>query len=740
MKKEHFLREPGSATLEEPEFISLLDACSTLWRRKWIIFSFSMLVSVLVALYLWTIAPTFRAATTVLVEGKTSQVVSIEKMYDIDSAGSEYLQTQLELLRSRALAERVVRQLDLTAYPEFSTNERTAPFTFLKNLPGVFEVRQFLGSFSGREPVTSDAIDIIRFDEVTKAFMSRISVERQGNSKLIKVQVDLSDPHMAAKAADALARGLIESQMEVLVEATTGATAWMNDRLLDLREQLQASEERLQRYRETENLVDVGGVSTISAAELAQTGNRMIDARRQRSEAESQYRQVQAIRGDWEKLAAIPAVLGHPLIQQFKAEEARARARVEERSRRYGARHPEMEAARSELIVASASLRGQVEHVVAGIERNYQLAVANQASLQASFNSNKSQIQNISRKEFKLRELQREVDANSALYKTFMNRLKETAATTGLDGVSVRIVDAAVVPTVPVKPKKVLIVVIVTALSLLLGALLTLLMEVFNNTFKSIEQVEDQLSVPVLGILPQVPTGQGGEPARLYGRGLNRSFSESVRTIRTSVALSNIKQPHKVILVTSSIPGEGKTTLSTNIACAFGQVERVLLIDADLRRPMLAKHFQLPVGAPGLANLIAGSAVLDDCIYQFDGLDIIAAGIIPPNPLELLASPVFSQLLEQLGARYQRIIIDSPPCLTVSDAELISTLAEFVIYVVKSEATPVPLVKKGIGKLLQSNAPVRGIVLTQVDVVAAGSNSGRYDGYFDYHDYSDSPV
>ncbi|MNZ47204.1 Tyrosine-protein kinase ptk [compost metagenome] len=204
--------------------------------------------------------------------------------------------------------------------------------------------------------------------------------------------------------------------------------------------------------------------------------------------------------------------------------------------------------------------------------------------------------------------------------------------------------------------------------------------------------------------------------------------------------LSDLKQPHKVLLVTSSIPGEGKTTVSTNLACALGQMEKVLLIDADLRRPMLAKHFQLPIGSPGLANLLAGTASLDDCIQQADGVDVLAAGTVPPNPQELLASPLFSQLLEQLSERYQRIVIDTPPCLAVSDALLMSTLADFVLYVVKSDATAVPLVHKGIGQLLQGNAPVKGIVLNQVDVTAAGSKGGRYDGYYDYYSYSDSPT
>lgn len=740
MQSNLFSRKPNPPGVEGSDEIDLFKIWAILWRRKWAIVGFSMLVSLLVGLFQLTVSPTYRAETTVLIEGKPSSVGAIEHAYGRDTAGSEYLPTQLELFKSRALAERVVRQLNLVAHPEFSAQEQEGLFALLKKLFGVLDIRRLAPNSTALDPATAEALEALRFDEVTRAFMTRIKVIPQGKSTLVKVQVEMSDPHMAAKAANALAKGLIESQMEAAVEVSTGASTWMNGRLVSLREQLKVSEERLQRYREAENLVDVGGVSTISAAELARTGDRLIDARLQLAEAESQYRQVQANRGNWEKLAAIPVVLGHPQVQQFKAEETKARAKVEERSKRYGAQHPQMEAARSELNAVAASLRGQIVQVVAGIERNYQLAVANQKSLQASFNRIKSQLQNISRKEFKLRELKSEVDANRSLYNAFGNRLKETAATSDLDIVSVRIVDPAIVPTMPVGQRKVLVVTLSAVLCLILGAALTLLYEALNNTFKSVDQVEEQLNIPVLGVAPRLSTTLGCELGQLYGRDLDRRFSESVRTMRTGIVLSGLKQPHKVLLVTSSIPGEGKTTVSTNLACALGQMERVLLIDADLRRPMLAKNFQLPVGSPGLANVLAGTATLDDCIRQVDGMDVLAAGTVPPNPQELLASALFSQLLEQLSERYQRIVIDTPPCLAVSDAVLMSTLADFVVYVIKSDATAAPLVHKGIGQLLQGNAPVKGIVLNQVDVTAAGSKSGRYDGYYDYYSYSDSPT
>lgn len=718
--------------------IDLLKLWNSLWRRKWSILSLVLAVMMVAALAVLVVTPIYRAAATLLIEQKAAKVVSIEQVYGLDGMGNEYLQTQFELLKSRALAERVVRQLNLTTHPEFDPRQQPEPLIDLSWLRSALNFHKVVpvtlpGDLEDEAALSEAEI----FDEVVKQFMEVTSVSQQGKSQLVTISVEMADPRTAALAANALANGFIESQLEATMEMSATATNWMNSRLGELRARLKEAEDRLQSFREAENLVDIDGVSTIVAGELSLTADRMIDARRQRAEAESQYRQVQAMRsGGWERLATIPAVLGHPLIQQFKADEAKAKAKVEELSRRYGARHPAMEGARSELNAASASLRGQVEQIVAGIERNYQLAVANENSLRSSFNANKAQIQQISAKEFRLRELQREVEANRALYDTFMTRLKETSATADLDTANARIVDPAVVPSEPVKPKKTLIVLIAGLLALFAGVGLTLLLDALNNTFKSTEEIEGKLNIPVLGILPLLKKKERSEIAHMFQEGQNKPFCEAIRTIRTGVVLSAMDNAHKVIVITSSIPGEGKSTVSANLAFALGQVEKVLLIDADLRRPALAKNFDFPVGTPGLANLIANTAKLEDCLREVNGISMLCAGTVPPNPLELLSSQRFAKAIEYLKSKYDRIIIDSPPTQAVSDAMVLSTFANALIYVIKSDSTAIPLVEKGVGQLLQNNAPVTGIVLNQVDVKKAQKYGYSYGGYYDYYGYS----
>ena len=717
----------------------LLQAWRTIWRRKWSILALVLIVTMVAALGTFAITPTYRAGSTLLIEQKKANVVSIEQVYGLEGAGNEYLQTQFELLRSRGLAERVVKKLNLTTHPAFDPRQQPAPLIDIKGLLSGFDIGQAI-PVTLPEDLEEDSVDPVEakiLDEVTKDFMKRVSIAPLGKSQLVKVQVDMDDPRLAAKAANALADGFIESQLEASMEMSMSATNWMNSRLQELRVKLKEAEGKLQAYREQENLVDVDGVSTINAAELSATSDRMIDARRQRAEAESQYRQVQANRGGgWQKLATLPAVLGDPLIQQFKAEEARARAKVDELSKRYGKRHPAIEAARSDLNAASASLRTQVEQIVAGIERNYQLAQANENSLSASVEANKAQIQKISRKEFQVRELAREVEANRSLYDTFMTRLKETTATSDMDSASARVVDRATPPTIPISPQRSLIVSFAGVLALMAGIGLCLVLEMLNNTFKSIEDVESKLNLPVLGILPLIKGRQRGEIAQLFTSDQDKAFSEAIRTIRTSLVLSDMHQRHRTLVVTSSLPGEGKSSVAANLAYAFGQMEKVLLIDADLRRPTLAKNFKFPVGSPGLANLIAGTARIEDCIRNVEGIDMLCAGLVPPNPLELLSSEHFTKLIEFFKSRYDRVIIDSPPIQAVSDASVLAIHADAQIYVIKSEATAIPLVKRGVGQLLQSNSPLTGVVLNQVDVHKAQKQGYNYGGYYDYYGYS----
>jgi succinoglycan biosynthesis transport protein ExoP len=723
---------------EEKDTIDFLKLWRVIWRTKWNILWLILLGCALAMATVSFITPQYIGSTTLLIKEKTPPLLAFQQVTDSGST-VDYLQTQLALLQSRALAERAVKKLNLTTNPV--TDPRQQPeswFTPRKWLANL-DLDQWLPGFGFLTPIPAAPTEEEIFNDVTQNLMRHTSVQFVGKSQLIEIDVELPDPDLAATAANALAQGFIDSQLDSSLKSSQTITNWMNSRLIELRKNLRSAENKLQAYREEQGLVDVGGVggvATITANELEMTGNRMIDARRNRAEAESQFRQVQALSsGNLSKLSSVPAVLSNPLVQKFQAQQAKAQAKVEELSGRYGAKHPALVAAQAELRTATDSLRLQVQQVVAGIEREYQLAQANESSLRKSFNSNKAQIQDISRKEFQLREYQREVDTSRALYETFITRLKETAATSDIDSTKARIVDPAIVPLEASKPRKTLIVAIVALVAALIGVALALLSETLSNTFKTDESIESTLNIPLLSVVPLVPKKSRRQLARLFDDNAHPRFCETIRNLRTWLMLHGGDMPTPVVLVASAVADEGKSTIANNLACSLAPLERVLLIDADLRKPTLSLNFDFPPDCPGLANILAGTARLQDCIRSVGDLDMLPAGKLSPTPLDLLSSPRLAPMLEALKSRYQRIIIDSPPAQMVSDALLLAKHSDAVIYVVKAESTPVSQVQKCLALLQQSHAPVFGVVLTQVDLRKARKHGYSHSDTFYNYDY-----
>ncbi|MHC5193939.1 GumC family protein [Pseudomonas frederiksbergensis] len=721
---------------EEKDTIDLLKFWRVIWRAHWKIAWLVLLACALAMTILSFIPAQYIGSATLLIKEKTPPLLTFQQVTDSSSGTVDYLQTQLALLQSRDLAERAVKKLNLTTNPVTDPRQQPqswfTPREWLANL----DLGQWLPALDFLIPqqVTPTETDI--FNEVTQNLMKRTDVKFVGKSQLLNIEVLLPDPDLAAATANAIAQGFIDSQFDNSLKSSQTNASWMNSRLVELRNNLRIAEDKLQAYREEQGLVDVGGVATISANELEMTGNRMIDARRNLAEAESRYRQVQALsNGDLSRLSSVPAVLSNALVQKFQAQQAKAQAKVEELSGRYGPKHPTLIAALAELRTATDSLRLQVRQVVASIEQDYQLAKASESSLHKSFNSNKTQIQDISRKEFQLRELQREVDSSRALYETFITRLKETAATSDMDSTKARIVDPAIVPLEPSKPRKTLIMVIVAIAAALIGMALALISEARNKTFKTDEAVESMLNIPLLSVVPLVTKRSRRQLARLFDDNEHPRFCETIRNLRTWLMLHSGEKPSQVVLVASTMADEGKSTIANNLAYSLALLERVLLIDADMRRSSLSLNFDFPADSPGLANVLAGTARLEDCIRTVGNLDMLPAGKLAPPPLDLLSSPCLAPLLEALKSRYQRIIIDSPPAQMVSDALLLAKHSDAVIYVIKAESTPVSQVQKCLAILQQSHAPVFGVVLNQVDLRKARKQGYSHSDTFQNYDY-----
>ena len=698
---------------------------SIIMIRKWKIIVFVGATTLLAALFSLSMERVYRASTTVLIESDQAKIVSIEDVYGVNTTGKEYFLTQFEILKSRQLPERVVKRLELTKHPLFDPRQEDESFS----LTGLL-------TDSKKVATTDEEV----FQIVVSRFHEGLSVSPVRNTQLAKIIFESSDPKLAALVTNTLAEEYIDSHLEAKLQVTVQAAGWLSGRLVELRNTLQESERKLQAYRESEGLVDVKGVQTLSADELEELTQRLADASQNRSEAETLYRQVQRL-GDepaYEDLIGIPLILLHPLVQNMREEQGRADRRVAELRKRYGPKHPKMIAAESNAEQAKLQLQYQAARVANGIETDYRGAIQTERTIKAQMDGAKRRVQGVNRKEFKLSELQRDVESNRQLYDMFLTRTKETGEAGGLQSAHARVVDRAIPPRHPIKPRKSLIVMLAMAVSTLIGVMLAFLFESFNKTVRTPDDIEEKLGLPMLGFLPLEASNKSKLPFEGFSLSARGGFSEAIRTVRTALMLSSIDEPHKVTVVTSSIPGEGKSTVALNLARALGQVEKVLLIDADMRRPTMSRVIDLPRESAGLSNLVAGTASLEDVIYRMDDyeVDVLPSGVIPNNPLELISSKRFSGLLDELKEGYDRIIVDSAPAHAVSDVLVLSQAADAVVYVIKADSTSSDIVLKGLDSLRDVNAPVVGCVLNHVDIRKSNRYGSYYKGYYQNYGYA----
>ncbi len=711
------------------ESLDIVEYWRAISKRRWAILGLAVIVGVITALVVSSMRPLYRSSTTLLIEQGKSKVVSIEEVYSQGLIQREYYQTQVEILKSDDLARKVIQKLNLTTNPDY--DPRQAPPGWMARLVPSLAPAQ-------AAPRSDEAV----MKSVLGQFKRNLQVQLIRNTQMVQISFSAYDPQLAAKVPNALADTYIENDLEARMAMTQKASEWLRDRMSELRAKVDTSERALQDFRDREHIVDAKGVAMSGASrQLEDLTKSLVEARQHRAEAESAYSLVQQIKAGRTQVSydSIPAVLRSPLVQKMKEQEADAEKRLSDAAKRYGPEHPKMIQAKAELDAARQNTHRQIDAVVAGLQKEYELARANEVAVERALSQSKADIQGLNRKEFQLGILERDVQQNRNLYEMFVNRLKETSAAGDLQTTIARVVDPASVPGGPYAPNKSRIVMIAVAITLVLGAMLALLLDRLSNTINSTSDVENRLGVPVLGVLQKIGgfMKKGFISELAFFNDTQSTFSEAVRTVRTGVLMSSLDSPHKVVVVTSSVPEEGKTTLSFNLACALGQVKKVLLVDGDLRRPKIGRLVGRDPKLPGLADLVAGQAQVSQCVFFVEkaGIHVLPAGTVPPNPLELLSSKRFGDVIQKLKDAFDIVIVDSAPLQLVSDAQVLSQFASSVIYVVKADSTPYQVAQNGLKKLRRVNSPLLGVVLNQLDLEKAEKYYGEYSGYRSYRGY-----
>ena len=633
---------------------------------------------------------------------------------DSASGGFDYydptdLDTEVRILRSDLLALQVIKELNLDKQPGFASSVPKNP--------------------SSAIDLSGDALqpDAAQISAVLGGFKGSLQVALIPNTRIIEIRYRSPDKNLAARAVNTLAKTYVEQNFKTRFESTMQTSDWLSKQLVDLQMKVETSQEKLVQYQKAHEILGIDEKQNITTAKLDELNKELTSAESTRMDKESVYALLQS--GDTESVAAA-ATTGNVtsnsgassnLLEKLREQQADLKIQVAQLSTQFGPSYPRLTQLNSQLKEVEAQIQYEMKKVVARVRGDYLAALQRENMLHAALEKQKQEANKLNESAIEYSLLKRDVETNRTLYEGLLEKLKEAGVTAGLRSNNVRPVDIARVPTVPSEPNVPRNLSFALALGLSTGIGLAFLLDSIDNTVRTPEQAQLISGLPSLGMIPlgsktgeahprRLSVASSREAVELITQSRPQSqMAESYRALRTSLLLTSLGAPPKVILVTSALPQEGKTTTSINSAIVLAQKgTRVLLIDADLRRPSI--HKTLGMGPrTGLSNVLTGTATAQQAIVRsplLPSLFVLPAGTPPPNPAELLASTNMRDVLAELREQYDHIVVDTPPTLSVTDAVVMSTRADAVVLVIRSGQTTRQALRRARDILTQDNAPI----------------------------------
>jgi capsular exopolysaccharide synthesis family protein len=662
----------------------------------------------MVAFYVSLLKPSFKATAILQIgSNKPANTLSINEAFNESNASKEQVKTQYELLKSRKFAERVIVSLNLVEHEEFNSGKYNDKISFFSDI--------------GKKTVTPSVSSVI------SAFKSRLTISPIASTELVKISFIAHYPKLAQKVANQIGITYLQYQDEIHSASKESTSQWLVDQLEELGKKLETSEQKLQEYREVEGIVGLSGVAGLMSAELTELTSEMLKASKHEDDLDVVYQSIQKRRGNTSGLLELYEISNQQSIVQLRRADEKVSRKLFELAKRYGPKHPKRIAVEAELESLQTLIVRKVNEVVISVEKDYMNSVAKVKGTKQRLAESKKDYLRLSRLQNKLTRLQREVDTNKELYNNYLVRLKEADAMGNYkSNFYVRFIDKAIVPRNKFAPNKALMVIISFVLSLAIISIIIIMRELLMDTLNSRRKLENFSEAPILAVLPKFKSSHSEKKEDSYYT--DNRFTEAVRTLRTALLFNGESKPAKVIAITSSVPNEGKSTVALHLARSFSEMEKVLLIEADMRHPTIAKNMKLNPHRPGLSNLLAKTHQINECIIRDKNvkLDILTSGISPANPLAFLSMKRFNMLIKVFGNFYDRIIIETPPVNAVSDAVIISKLVENVLYVVHGEKTKREQITTGLRMLKQVNAPVVGVVINHSQNIDTDKYQNKY--------------
>jgi polysaccharide biosynthesis transport protein len=712
----------------------LLHYLRVLKKRRWVVLATTAIIFTLAVIATLKETPLYQATSKVAIFPETPNFLGFKNLDD-SSPDYQYdvaLETQAAILRSDALAMEVIKAMRLDEDPRFTS----AP-------------RHRTGDSVEDSSLQPDA-------EITTGLLGRfhggLGIQLIPNSRLVQISYIDPDPKLATEIVNTLVRTFTEQNFKTKYEAATQTSDWLNTEIDDLRLKVQTSEEKLVRYQKDHSILGVDEKQNIVTAKLDELNRELAAAEMDRIQKESTYKLA---------TSADPSVFAKPsregeisMMAKLRDKQAELGTQRAQLTTQFGAAYPKVVEIDNQLKQIDKEIVTEKARLQEQIRNEYLAALQRETLLITAFNGQKQEANKLNESAIEYSVLKRDAEANRQLYQDLLQRLKEAGVSAGLRSSNIRVVDVARKPTGPIKPNVPRNIQFGLLLGLACGVGLAFVLESLDNSIRTIEEVSSISTLPALGTIPLQISGNGSLRKRLKPATIQLQTSESpalityarprseaaeaYRSLRTSILLSSYGAPPKVILVTSAVPQEGKTTISANSAMVLAQRGgRVLLVDADLRRPGIDRMFGFR-SRGGLSTLISGGDKFEDVAVPFadvPNLTILPAGPIPPQPAELLGSTVMKEYIARWRNEFDHVVIDSPPCLSVTDAVVLSPEADRVILVARSGRTTKIVLRRACDLLMQVNARVMGIVLNALNTRSTEGYyyyGGRYsDRYYD---------
>lgn len=718
---------------------SLEELLRTLRRRMWLIVTIMMVGTLLTAAVAVMLPSRYTAVAKVLVADKSPEGPDLNAAVRGLPPDVAFMSSQVQVVASRNLAVSVIDKLGLESDPEF--NESLQPPSLFKRFTDALPVewlRQKLGLPSG--VLDPELAQRLQREEVIDTFIENLFTEVVEASRVIDIWFTSEDRDKASRIANAIADAYIDQHLENQYQTIRRTMAWLNDRVASLRQEVKTADDAVERFRTEKGLLKGTGGEMLNEQQISELSSQLVLARSQRAESEARLSQVRGLARSG-GIASIAEVVNSPLISTLIAQETEVKRRIAQYSQEYGERHPLPINAKAELQDLQAKIGVEVNRVVQSLQNEVVVARAREQSLQRSLDQFGTQVSKSNKDEVTLRALERDAEAARATLDNFMQEAHQLNAqdTLRAQQADVTLISYAPIPSEAAFPKRKLMVLLAIVVFGLIGVVVALIVDQFDSGFRSSEQVQNTLGVPVLGLVPALKGAgrKGRVPGRYVLQQPTSSFAEAIRRIHAKL----LQDPSvRTVQVTSAEPSEGKTTVSLNLAHVGARLGgRVLLIDTDFRRSEIADLLRLRK-SPGLIDILTRRASFSDAVQTSEGgPDIVVAGGFESQSSEMLVLRDLPGLLKQVRDRYDLIIIDAPPVISLVDAALVAGQVDRTILAVKWAGTRRSVVGHALSEITSAGGTVGGVILTKVDVKRhslysfgdSGQYYGRYKKYYD---------